>query len=504
MEFAVIFLVSVAYLLCVYYVYTGTARDGIRKPGNEKHSRNELIAGTIIAICVLVAGPLILCGCTGYRKARAGWRPTAHIEPRRPQVLTRTGRGGAPTGRSSLLSACLVACTVIVGLAACGSPQAPHASAPAASPHRPSPTPSAPPVAYPGHLLLVTADGSLYRLASGSAPVRAGKAGEGGQVDLSGDGRYAVDYNQGTLTTVATGTVVRLPGTTSHDPASGAAIFSADFSPDGSRIAYTIDAAGTDSETGNVLAVYDIATGRGAVILRNPCADYVSQDNGRTVTVCGNMNGVVWLDPAELFVARYTGDLPPQLSLTGYVTADTYSIITATGQLVTNVTVDKDPGISDPAMVGGGTLMFGDSYPDLPSWVSVAALKSGRATTTQSPLDVIEGWSLSPDGTMVVVEVGGAATWEVADTRTGTVRALGTPMLANWNVGEIAWSPDGRWFAVHLTFQQTGSPVDSSGQLIPVPDDRIYVIPVSSTKKGSLVADLSGDLSGASLVGWVP
>ena len=325
---------------------------------------------------------------------------------------------------------------------------------------------TAPKPAYQGRLLvsLTTPPSSVAQLTSGSLdPVALGPVttpAEGSTISVSPDGtRFS--WDDGTLTTLGSTAVTHLPFVKS--------VASSSFSADSKRLAYS---NGNGQE-----AVYDLATETAHIVLQTPCADYTAP-SAEVVTLCGAAGPAVWIDPTTLLVSHFVGTLPATLSSPAGPKANTDSLITTTGRVVTNFASD-----AAPTQASGTTIVLGDA-----TWVDLDQVRAGAAAPKPLPPNTVDG-SLSPDGSRVVTSSG--QQWQLENLRTGAPQLLAT--VAPDQAGQsptsvkVVWSPDGQFFAVQL-------------QSTPVDPQSIVVVPVSSTTSGGVAGTIGAD---ASLLAWV-
>lgn len=338
--------------------------------------------------------------------------------------------------------------------------------------------------AYPGRLLVLnwssSSPANLLQLTSASRdPVMVSPTG------LSGD-RFSDNYlraaspdgtrfvtDDGTLTGVGGEIIAHLPDWSGN--VSLGFVESVSFSPDGKRLAY--------AERDKVI-VYDLAAKTDQVLLRTPCATYYDipafeggPPGGGSTSVCGELKSSVWIDSTTLFVWHFAGEMPQTITCRsgqgcGLPAADTYSIVTTSGQIIDSVPALGD---SEPVLGRDNTIVFADD-----TWLDLKDARAGIATAKPLPAGALRS-CLSSDGSRVAVPY----PWRLVDIRTGTVQELGTP---DWEKDQrtiyqqCVWSPDGQFLAVQDT-------------------NRIFVVPASAAS-GGFVGRINGDA--VELIGWTP
>lgn len=283
------------------------------------------------------------------------------------------------------------------------------------------------------------------------------------------------------------------------------------FSPDGKRLAYN---------SGTSVQLPDPVTRRFVALL--PATECKTYSHGpadsSTAGVCGGVGGPVWLDPTTLYLTRFTGEMPGSVSCPDEgrctVPPDTATVVSVDGTVLTS---SGSGPIYPPVSARGKTIVLDGSgeIRSFCSWLDVDQVRAGTGTVKALPPGALMH-SLSPDGTKIVVVGKPGTPWQLVDIRSGAVQELGTRTTAlYWPVSDVpvAWSPDGKFFAV----QVGGVLVPHSkqyGSFLPTPGPggfgtAIWVVPASS-EKGGLVATLPASgatkLSSQSeptiLVGW--
>lgn len=288
---------------------------------------------------------------------------------------------------------------------------------------------------YPGRLLIARGTEPVTVQALTSASTKAVRVGtvplEEDAKWASPDGTHLVADN-GTIATVGAESVEYLPELQSHEYY---AVSSADFSRDGTKLAYAAAEGGT-------VVVYDVVSKVGHVVLQTSCESY----GFMYTSVCGAAAGVAWIDDATLFVWHFAGEMPQQVSCSGpssgYATscsepaANTHSIVTTDGAILVS-----RPGTVAPVMVRGSTVVLADE-----TWLDVNELRAGTATPKSLPAGALLD-SLSTDGTRVVVP---GDPWRAIDIRTGGVQLLGTRGAVENLQAPCRWSADGAYLAVQI------------------------------------------------------